>query len=106
MANCEPKRGASNFVQRPKQPVYLVGGVVMGEAEPQQTAVSFEAESFRQLQGVEVPVPGIDLALCQMPGKLLRCAVLRGDRHGRGPFGEAAEVRDAPDVEAGAFGQS
>ncbi len=55
----------SKFAQRGKQALHLFQRVVVHKTDAQQAALGFDAETFRQVQCVEVAVPSEDAALAE-----------------------------------------
>src|SRR6266446_1481155 len=95
----------SKLIEGADQPIDFLQGVVMHQADAQKSALTFEAQSFRQAKRVHVPVPHVDMLLSQMLGDFAGTAAGRRNGNGRHARPQATYIGDSPNLEARALDQ-
>ena len=54
---------SDDLAQRGQQPLYFLDGVVVHEADAEETAEALDIQLFGEVQGVVVSIPGKELSL-------------------------------------------
>ncbi len=93
--------GVGQLVQRGTEPLDLVGGVVVREADTHACRPLGEAQGPMQLPGVVVAVAHVDAALTEEPGHLGRRVAVDGEGHGGAALRRTRRIGDAVDACAG-----
>src|ERR1051326_77510 len=88
-------------VQGRKQALHFFGSVVMHEADAEDAAGFFDAQTFGQVQRVEVSVPGEDSAFTKKSCGIGGSAFGKTERNRRAAFGESVGIGDAKKSQPG-----
>ena len=68
------------FLQCRKQAIHFFGGVVVDQADAQEAAFLFDAETFGEIERVVVAVPGEDAAVAEKCSRFRWACDRRGGR--------------------------
>src|SRR6202451_995556 len=86
------------FAQPGEQARHFVFGVVMHQADTQEPASGLHAETFREIQGIEVTVPGEDSAFAEKRSDLSGSMTVQANGNGGAALRKAVWICDSKDA--------
>jgi hypothetical protein len=92
---------SSEFAEGGEQAVDFSGGVVMDEADAEDAAVLFDAETFGEIEGIKIAVPGEDAAMAEESGGIGGSPFGEAEGYGGTALFEAFCISDAEEAQAG-----
>src|SRR5258708_10703128 len=84
--------------QSREQPVHFFAGVVMHQADSQDTTVLLDAKALGEIQCVEISVPGENPARAKESSDFRRMVVPQAERQRGAALVQAFRIRDAEDA--------
>ena len=101
LANLPIRLSAYQLMQRGKEPVNFLNGVVMHQADAQHATAGLDAQPLAQVKGIIVSVPCEYPALAEVACQFARSVSDNTNRHGRHAFGATSGIFDSIKCKAG-----